>query len=236
MSEHHKMTKALKIDFVSDVVCPWCAIGLHGLEIALERLGESAEADITFHPYELSPTMPPEGQVHLEYITGKLGISADQARSVRAQIRSRAADVGFAVNRDDTTRIYNTFDAHRLLAWAKDQHRQLLLERALMTAYFTELKNLGDPEVLVAAAEQVGLDGAEARAILASDRYAAEVREEEAIWRARGVRSVPAVIVNDRHVIGGAHPPEELERQLRAILAEPARVQAACPLRGKDHA
>jgi predicted DsbA family dithiol-disulfide isomerase len=214
------MTKALKIDFVSDVVCPWCAIGLHGLEIALERLGESAEADITIHPYELSPTMPAEGQVHLEYITGKLGISADQARAARAQIRARAADVGFAINRDDTTRIYNTFDAHRLLAWAKAQGKQLLLKEALMTAYFTELKNLGDPEVLVAAVQQVGLDGAEAWAILASDRYATDVRAEEAVWRERGVRSVPTVIVNGRHVISGASPPEEFERQLRAILAE----------------
>ena len=213
------MTKVLKIDFVSDVVCPWCAIGLHGLEIALERLGESAQADITFHPYELSPTMPPEGQVHLEYITGKLGISADQARAARAQIRARAADVKFAINRDDTTRIYNTFDAHRLLAWAKEAGRQLPLEEALMTAYFTELKNLGDPDILVAAVEQAGLDGAEARAILASDRYAGDVRAEEAAWRDRGVRSVPTVIVNG-HVIGGAHAPVEFERQLRAILAE----------------
>ena len=214
------MTKPLKIDYVSDVVCPWCAIGLHGLEIALERLGESAEADITFHPYELSPTMPREGQVHLEYITAKMGISADQARAARAQIRARAADVGFAINRDDTTRIYNSFDAHRLLAWAKEQGKQLPLKEALMTAYFTELKNLGDPEVLVATVEQVGLDGAEARAILASDRYAGEVRAEEAFWQERGVRSVPTVIVNGRHVIGGAHPPEEFERQLREILAE----------------
>src|SRR5689334_698216 len=129
------MTKALKIDFVSDVVCPWCAIGLHGLEIALERLGESAKADITFHPYELNPNMPPEGQVHLEHITGKLGITPDQARAARAQIRGRATDVGFAINRDDTTRIYNTVDAHRLLAWAMAQGKQLSLMEALMTAY-----------------------------------------------------------------------------------------------------
>jgi predicted DsbA family dithiol-disulfide isomerase len=214
------MTKILKIDFVSDVVCPWCAIGLHGLEIALERLGEIAKADITLHPYELSPAMPPEGQVHLEYITGKMGISADQARVARAQIRARAADVGFAINRDDTTRIYNTFDAHRLLAWAKAKDKQLPLNEALMTAYFTELNNLGDREVLVAAVEQAGLDGAEAREVLASDRYADDVRAEEALWRKRGVRSVPTVIVNDRYLIGGAHPPEEFERQLQAIMAE----------------
>jgi predicted DsbA family dithiol-disulfide isomerase len=213
------MSKPLKIDYVSDVVCPWCAIGLHGLEIALDRLGQRADAEITFHPYELAPTMPRAGQVHLDYITGKLGISADQARAARAQIRQRAADVGFAINRDDTTRIYNTFDAHRLLAWAQETGRQLPLKEALMTAYFTELKNLGDPEVLVAAVEKAGLDGAEARAILESDRYADEVRAEEAEWRERGVRSVPTVIVNG-HVIGGAHPPAEFERQLREILAE----------------
>ncbi len=214
------MTKPLKIDYVSDVVCPWCAIGLHGLEIALDRLGQRADTEITLHPYELAPTMPREGQVHLEYITSKLGISADQARAARGQIRQRAADVGFAINRDDTTRIYNTFDAHRLLAWAQETGQQLPLKTALMTAYFTELKNLGDPEVLVAAAESVGLDGKAAREVLASDRYAAEVRAEEGIWQQKGVRSVPTVIVNGRHVIGGGHPPEEFERQLRTILAE----------------
>lgn len=102
------MPKPLKIDFVSDVVCPWCAIGLNGLKIALDRLGEDAQAEITFHPYELNPDMPAEGQVHLEHITAKLGISADQARGARTQIRQRAADVDFAINRGDTTRIYNT--------------------------------------------------------------------------------------------------------------------------------
>lgn len=213
------MANTLKIDFVSDVVCPWCAIGLYGLAVALERLGDSAQADITFHPYELNPDMPAEGKVHLDYITGKYGISAGQARASREEIRQLASNVGFTMNRNDTTLIYNTFNAHRLLAWAKEDDKQRPLKEALMTAYFTELRNLADPQILVAAVEKAGLDGREARAILASDRYADDVRKEEQAWRSRGVRSVPAVIVNDRHVIGGGHPPEEFERQLRAIVA-----------------
>lgn len=213
------MSKALKIDFVSDVVCPWCVIGLRGLEIALERIGDAVEADITVHPYELNPDMPAGGENLLEHVAGKYGMPADQVRQNGEQIRGRAADVGFAMNRSDASRIYNTFDAHRLLAWAKEKGEQLALKRALLAAYFTEQTDISDPEALVAIAEKVGLDGREAREILASNRFAEQVRSEEAIWIRRGVRGVPAVIVNDRYLISGGQPPEEFERQLRAIAA-----------------
>ncbi|WP_016836320.1 DsbA family oxidoreductase [Herbaspirillum lusitanum] len=213
------MNKALKIDFVSDVVCPWCAIGLAGLNTALERLGPETHVDFTVHPFELNPGMPAAGQEQLEHITEKYGISADQARINREQIRARAASVGFTMNRDDTSRVYNTFDAHRLLAWAKEKNAQAALKLILLEAYFTDGKNIADRNVLAELASQAGLDTVEASEILASDRFAQEVKEEETFWTQRGISSVPAVIVNDRYLISGGQPPDVFEEQLRAILA-----------------
>lgn len=213
------MTNALKIDFVSDIVCPWCAIGLAGLNTALERLDPATRIDLTIHPFELNPGLPAAGEVHLELITEKYNITPDQARVNREQIRARAAAVGFTMNRDDASRVYNTFDAHRLLGWAKEKNAQAALKLILLKAYFTDGKNIADRGVLAELARQAGLDGAEASAILASDRFAQEVKEEEALWAQRGISSVPAVVVNDRYLISGGQPPEVFEEQLRAILA-----------------
>lgn len=213
------MNNALKIDFVSDVVCPWCAIGLAGLNTALERIGPAARVDFTIHPFELNPNLPTAGEVHLEHITEKYGITADQARINREQIRARAAAVGFTMNRDDDSRVYNTFDAHRLLTWAKEKNVQAELKLLLLKAYFTDGKNIADWDVLVQLAKDAGLDGAEASDILASDRFAQDVKAEEALWAQRGISSVPAVVVNDRYLISGGQPSEVFEEQLRAILA-----------------
>lgn len=209
------MTNKLKIDIVSDIACPWCAIRLAGLERALAALEGEIDADITFHPYELSPDMPAGGRNALEHIANKFGMPHDQIRSSREMIRERAADVGITMNTSDDSRIYNTFDAHRLLAWAKDEGRQLELKRRLLALYHTDQVDPGDHDALVAAAEEVGLNGSAAREVLESDRYVKEVRAAEELWRSRGIRSVPAVIINDKHLISGAQSPEELERQLR---------------------
>jgi len=213
------MNNTLKIDFVSDVVCPWCAIGLAGLNTALARLDGDNRVELAFHPFELNPDMPPAGAVQLDYITAKYGMSADQARVNREQIRARAAAVGFTMNRDDASRVYNTFDAHRLLTWAKETNAQAALKAALLQAYFTDGKNIAERDVLLQLAAQVGLDIDEASDILASDRYGQEVRQEELLWKQRGITSVPAVVVNDRYLIPGGQPPEVYEEQLRAILA-----------------
>lgn len=214
------MTQHLKIDFVSDIACPWCVIGLGGLEGALARVAPDITADLTFHPFELNPDMPAGGQNTLEHVSQKYGIPTDQARVNRERIKARAAEIGFSMNTSDASRIYNTFDAHRLLAWAKTKGRQIELKRALFALNFTDQTDPGDPAALVAAAEKAGLDGAEAQAILSSDRYAAEVRSEEALWRSRGINGVPAVVVNDRYLISGGQPAEEFERQLRGIAAQ----------------
>jgi len=216
------MIQNLKIDFVSDIACPWCAIGLGGLEKALEAVKGEIAADISFHPFELNPDMPAGGQNTLERLSAKYGMAPEQVRASREMIRERAAGVGVIMATSDDSRSYNTFDAHRLIAWAKEEGRQLDLKRRLLKLYFTDGADPGDHDALVAAAEEIGLDGAAARAVLQSDRYADEVRADEVLWQSRGINSVPAVIVNDRYLISGGQPPEEFERQLRGIAAQAA--------------
>jgi len=216
------MPQKMKIDFVSDIACPWCVIGLGGLEQALDKLHDVIEPEITFHPFELNPNMVAGGENMVEHVVAKYRIPADEARVNRERIKARAAAVGFTMNTSDASRIYNTFDAHRLIAWAGSQGKQHALKRQLFTVNFTDQTDPGNHDTLVAAAEKVGLDTVEARAVLESDRYAEEVRRDEKLWQSRGITGVPAVIVNDQYLISGGQPPEEFERQLRQIAAESA--------------
>jgi len=214
------MARKLKIDFVSDVVCPWCAVGLGALDEALRRLDGEVQADIHFQPFELNPQLAPEGEDVGEHLARKYGSTPEQMKQNQEAIRQRGADVGFTFNLDRRQRIYNTFDAHRLLHWAQTQGRQGELKRALLGAYFTDGRNVSDREVLVAAAAQVGLDAGQARQVLEEGRYADEVRAQEAFYQGQGVRAVPSVIVNDRYLIQGGQPPEVFEESLRKIAAE----------------
>lgn len=215
-----RVTKPMKIDFVSDVSCPWCVIGLGGLEEALARVGDLVDAKITFQPFELNPGMPPEGQNLREHIFEKYGATPEQSAANREQIRARAAEVGFTIATTPESRIYNTFDAHRLLHWAGLEGRQLQLKHALFEAYFTRGENPGDHEVLVAAAERAGLDPVAARDVLTSGRFADYVRSLERQWYEAGISSVPAVIINEKYLISGGQPADAFERALRTIAAE----------------
>ncbi|WP_294245782.1 DsbA family oxidoreductase [uncultured Sphingomonas sp.] len=215
------MPRRLRIDFVSDISCPWCIIGLRGLEIALERLGDTVEADIHFQPFELNPAMPPEGENIVEHIGRKYGATPEQSAANRANIRERAASVGFTMAMADDARIYNSFDAHRLLHWAQTEGRHAGLKHALFDSYFTRGEDISNHDVLVAAIGRAGLDTDEARAILSSDRYATEVREAERLWQGRGIQSVPAIVIDNRYLISGGQPPESFEQALRQIAAEP---------------
>lgn len=216
------MTRPMKIDFVSDVACPWCAVGLNGLEQALARTGDLIDATITFQPFELNPDMPPEGEDGAEHIARKYGISAEQAAANRGVIRDRAAAVGFDMGGIDGRRVYNTFDAHRLLHWAEGEGRQAALKHVLLEANFTHGLDVSDTDVLVAAAERAGLDGNAAREVLDSGRYAQDVRDAERLWQSRGINSVPAIVIDDRYLISGGQPPEAFEQALRRIAAEAA--------------
>ena len=216
----------LKIDFVSDVSCPWCVIGLKALDEALERVKGDITADMHFQPFELNPQMGPEGQEITEHITQKYGISVSQADANRENIRQRGADVGFrfamAIDAGGgRSRIYNTFDAHRLLHWAETVSlaKQKAFKEALFSAYFTDGQSPASHKVLLRVAEQVGLDTIQAQAVLSSDQYAAEVRAQEQFYTGQGIHSVPAVIINDRHLISGGQPVEVFENALRQIAA-----------------
>lgn len=223
MTDAAPALKTLKIDFVSDVVCPWCVVGLGGLTTALETLkGEGVAADITFQPFELNPQMAPEGENTVEHIGRKYGATPEQSAANRVMIRERAAEVGFDMRMGDDSRIWNTFDAHRLLHWAHETapDKQEALKRALFTAHFTENRNLTDAGVLTQAAEAAGLDRAEAGEVLASGRYAQEVRAAEDLWRARGITSVPAVVVEGKYLISGGQPAAAFEEALRKIAGE----------------
>jgi predicted DsbA family dithiol-disulfide isomerase len=209
----------MKIDFVSDVSCPWCAIGLKSLEKALAKIGDEIQVDLHFQPFELNPQMPAEGQDIDEHISQKYGTTAEQNHSSREMIRARGAEVGFDFRMDKRARIYNTFDAHRLLHWAEIEGGQKALKEALLSAYFTRGENPSDHAVLLKVVEKAGLDAARAEAILDSDEYALEVRQRERFYNDNGIHSVPAIIINERHLISGGQPAEVFERALRQIAA-----------------
>ena len=207
----------LRIDFVSDVSCPWCAIGLAALEQALERLDGTVQAQIHLQPFELNPQLPAEGEDATEHLMHKYGIGMAQVEANRAAIRDRAAALGFAFNMGVGSRVYNTFDAHRLLHWAELQGHHVALKKGLLRAYFTDGADVASHEVLVRMAGAAGLDPGEARRILEGGTYAEEVRAQERFFQQRGIRSVPATIVNGTHLISGGQPPEVFERALREI-------------------
>lgn len=208
----------VRIDFVSDIACPWCAIGLKALEQALVRVGDEIEATLHFQPFELNPGMPPEGQDAIEHLTAKYGMTAAQAREGGERIRARGAELGFEFA-PVRGRVRNTFDAHRLLHWAGLQGagRQLALKHALLRAYFGDGADVSDHAVLAGIARDAGLDGVRAEAILATDEFAAEVREREAFHAAQGIHAVPSVIFNQRHLVQGGQPVEVFEQALRQV-------------------
>ncbi len=211
------MKKPIKIDFVSDVSCPWCAIGLQSLQTALQRLDGELEPTLTFQPFELNPQMVAEGEDITEHLNKKYGSTPEQAAAARENIRTRGEALGFTFNMDKRGRIYNTFNAHRLLHWAEAEGKQMALKKALLTAYFTDGENPSDTALLVRVAASVGLDAARAQAILDGDEFAAEVRKQERFYQQAGINSVPAIILNDQHLISGGQPPEVFEQALRQI-------------------
>lgn len=218
------MAQTLKIDFVSDVACPWCAVGLASLERALEQLGGEVQADLHFQPFELNPQMGPEGEDVTEHLTKKYGSTPEQQEQARAGIRARGAEVGFAFRKEGRGRIWNTFDAHRLLHWAglAGGEGQRKLKHALLEAYHGHGKNPSEHAVLLDAVGQAGLDRAAAQAALEEGLYAQEVREQEAYWQSVGIHAVPSVVINDRHLVQGGQPPEVFAQALRQIAAQSA--------------
>lgn len=215
----------LDIAFVSDVACPWCAIGLASLERALARLGDEVQARVHVEPFELNPDMGAEGAEVVTYLARKYGRTPEQIAQAQARIRERGAAVGFIFG--ERKHVWNTFNAHRVLHWASLEGRGVDLKRALLRAYHAEGRNPGAADVLVDVAGAIGLDTARVKAIAESDEFASQVRERERFWLERGVSGVPFVVVNDRHAIEGAQPPEAFEQALREIATSDGAVSVS---------
>lgn len=219
MTDSSPAPATLRIDFVSDVVCPWCAIGLASLQQALQRLEGEVSTQLHVHPFELNPQLPPEGEDIGEHLQRKYGLGEAQLADNQARIRERGAELGVVLDMDARSRIWNTFDAHRLLHWAGVEGKQVALKQALLHGYFGEGRNVSDRDTLVAIASSAGLDGARARTILETDEFADEVREAEQFFLRNGINAVPAVIIDRKHLISGGQPVEVFERALREIAA-----------------
>lgn len=213
------MPTPMKIDFVSDVACPWCIIGLNSLRLALRALRDEVDADITFRAFELNPDMPAEGQDLLEYMASKYRMTPPQVWENQEMIRRRGAEVGFQFNMGKRTRAYNTFSAHRLLYWAGQLAKKEQLKRALFSAYFCDGLNPGDHGVLRRLAGEVGLDLVKADEILQTGAFTAEVRSEAAFCRQQGIHSIPSVIIDSQYLIQGGQSPAVFEQYLRRIAA-----------------
>jgi predicted DsbA family dithiol-disulfide isomerase len=210
----------MKIDFISDIACPWCAVGLNSLERALETMSAEIAPELHFHPFELNPAMVPDGEDSAEHLRAKYGMSMEQLDKNRQDLRARGAAVGFQFGA--MLRIWNTFDAHRLLYWAGLQSSQLQrkLKHALLNSYHGQGRNPADPALLEQLAEQVGLDRAGAHAVINSQRYADEVRAEEKKWQQAGINSVPSIVINEKYLITGGQSPDVFARILRDVAAE----------------
>ena len=207
----------LRIDFVSDVSCPWCAVGLNALEQAIARIGGAINVELHLQPFELNPQMAAEGEDANAHLASKYGLNAEQLAQNREVLRQRGAEVGFVFNQRD--RIYNTFAAHRLLHWAalEDPAKARALKHALLHAYFTDGEDVSSADVLQRLAVASGLDAARAAEVLGSDEYALDVRAQQQLYAGRGIRSVPATIINEQHLISGGQPVEVFERALREL-------------------
>ncbi len=214
------MKESLDIQFVSDIMCPWCVVGLGNLNKALDELKDTVSADITFQPFELNPEMRPEGQNFSEHITEKYGITKAQSDENRAMIQARGKEVGFDFNFTSESRMRNSFDAHRLLHWANLEGKQAELKMALFKAHFTHNQDVSDYSTLANLAASVNLDPAAAKGILENGHFTEEVRKLEQQWQQHGISSVPTVIINNKYAISGGQPADTFKKAIEDILLE----------------
>ncbi len=215
------MAEALRIDFVSDVACPWCVVGLRSLLKALDETGVAAR--IHLQPFELNPAMAPEGENTAEHVAKKYGSTPERSNAAREVIKQHGAALGFTFNYGPESRIWNTFDAHRLLHWAELEGKGVALKQALFKLTFTDQRPTSDHAALLGAVREAGLDAERARAILTSDEFATEVRHAEEFWRGHGINAVPSAIFNERWLIQGGQPPEVFVQVINDIVSGKAR-------------
>ena len=214
--------QALQVDIVSDVVCPWCIIGYKQLMKALATLPGQFEVTLHWHPFELNPRMPPQGQDISEHLALKYGTTPAQSQAARARLTALGESLGFTFDYFDGMRMVNTFRAHQLLHWAAGQGLQTALKLALFAAFFSRRKDVNDPAVLAEVASRAGLDGAEASAVLSDARYSTAVREEQQHWLDQEVHAVPTFVFQQQYIVPGAQEAEAFVRLLQKIQARSA--------------
>ncbi|WP_394197692.1 DsbA family oxidoreductase [Litoreibacter albidus] len=208
----------LRIDIISDVMCPWCVIGYRQLSRALEQTGVAHE--IQWHPFELNPQMPAEGQNMREHIAEKYGSTPEQSAQSRAQMTALGDELEFEFSWDSDFRMHNTFNTHQLLHWAGELSRKHELKQALFKAHFTDCRNLSDNSVLADIAGEIGLDRKEAAAVLDDQRFAQAVRDAETFWTQQGIQGVPAVVFDRKHLVTGAQGVDNYVSILRQLAPE----------------
>jgi predicted DsbA family dithiol-disulfide isomerase len=212
----------LQIDIVSDIACPWCAIGYARLERAMAQLESDYEFTVQWHAFELNPTQSGQGEPILPALARKYGRSEDEMSAAQSDMMAIAKDLGVNFEKLQERLTANTFNAHRLVKWAAEQGQQTAMKQTLFEAYFGKALDVSDPDVLLGCVEKLGLDLAEARQVLESDQYAAAVREDEATYQRAGIDSVPAFIINRKYLISGAQEPDALVKALQDIGTEMA--------------
>ena len=217
------MKPTIKIDYVSDIACPWCAVGLGNLNQAIDQLSDQANFEVHFRPFELNPNMPKGGQDAIEHLTEKYGLTAEQVKTNQANIRAKALEAGFEFHPEGRKRVYNTFDAHRLLHWAGQEfglEKQAILKKELLNTYFCLAVNLDDQPNLLDAVTRSGLDQDRALEVLKNNEFAKEVRTEEATYTNAGINSVPAIILNDQYLMQGAQPSESFVNAFAQLIGQ----------------
>ena len=215
------MKPTIKIDFVSDIACPWCAVGLGNLNQAIAQLSDKANFEVHFRPFELNPHMPIGGQDAIEHLTQKYGLSEEQVKANQATIRTKALEAGFEFHPEGRKRVYNTFNAHRLLYWATkeyDLQKQAALKVELLKTYFCLAVNLDDQKNLLDAVARAGLDTQRAKEILNGSEFANEVRQEKTTYTNAGINSVPSIILNDQYLLQGAQPAESFVEAFEQLM------------------
>ncbi len=217
------MKPTIKIDYVSDIACPWCAVGLGNLNQAIAQLSDQVNFEVHFHPFELNPNMPLGGQDAIEHLTEKYGLSVEQVKANQANIRTKALEAGFEFHPEGRKRVYNTFDSHRLLHWAGEEfgpEKQAVLKKELLNTYFCLAVNLDDQKNLIDAVTRSGLDKDRAQEVLKNNEFSKEVRDEESTYTNAGISSVPSIILNDQYLLQGAQPPESFVNAFEQLIKE----------------
>lgn len=214
------MTNKLKIDIVSDVVCPWCTIGYKRLEKAIEELGVKDQIEIEWQPFELNPNMPKEGQNVVEHITEKYGSTIEQQNESKRNMTEIGADLGFKFDYFDDMKMVNTFDAHVLLEYAKDFDKQTELKMTLTKAFFSDRKDVSEKEILKEALLEVGLNADEGLAKLDDEKARLEVRNKQNYWKNLGVNSVPTIVFDRKSAVTGAQPIATFKQVLTELIKE----------------